>query len=428
MRGVLERKAGPKWGCGWSLQLRLYWLNRGLLDLGHRLAVEALAHSDAQQRTVSRCQALHIAGQFSFFMGRYEEAKGHLLESLAIARELGDKGRISTELALLGVTYLGQEDLATARTHLEEALAWARDLGESVRIASSLNALAELHRTEGKLGSAESLYRESLAIRRELKDRDGIAIDLLNLSVVSLGLGMRDRARATLLEAALISAEIGSKRLSQAVLDAAAGLAAALQEHERAARLYGASEAQMKLVGLHREPADEAFLAPLMTTVRDALGVAGFAAASAAGAALPAESAIAEVHAWLQHALLIRVGRSEAQCRSNREPRQGEHGAAGVPVLASAPDVSCAESAAGGVRRKGGVWRYVAKRRCRRSGPICPLASAPPNSSKCCLAVVNRSRASLRDVVELRAQIIACTPNKLAGSNPALAASPSGRV
>ena len=57
----------------------------------------------------------------------------------------------------------------------------------------------------------------------------------------------------------------------------------------------------MKLVGLHREPADEIFLAPLMTTVRDALGEALFAAASAAGGALPSESAMAEVHAWLQH-------------------------------------------------------------------------------------------------------------------------------
>src|SRR5205814_2987071 len=267
-------EGGAEIGLRLVYAVQLYWLNRGLFGLGHRLAVEALACLGAQRRTLPRCRALYDAGQFSFFMGRYEEAKGHLGESLAIARELGDKGRIAAALALLGVTYLGQEDLATARAHLEEALEWARDLGDNVRLAGALNALAELHRTEGNLDLAEPLYRESLAIRRERKDRDAIAIDLLNLSVVSIGRGLCDRARATLLEALSISAEIGSKRLWQAVLDASAGLAASNEEYERAARFYGASEAQMAQIGLHREPADEAFLAPLIAKVREALGAA----------------------------------------------------------------------------------------------------------------------------------------------------------
>jgi hypothetical protein len=51
--------------------------------------------------------------------------------------------------------------------------------------------------------------------------------------------------------------------------------------------------------GLHRDPADEAFLAPRVKAVRDSLGAAAFAAGEAQGRALGYEAAIAETRAWL---------------------------------------------------------------------------------------------------------------------------------
>ena len=78
----------------------IYWLNRGLLRLGHRVTVEALARAGAQQRTLTRCRVLSGAGQIGYFLGRFEEAHRDLAEYLSIARELGDKGRIAGGLAL----------------------------------------------------------------------------------------------------------------------------------------------------------------------------------------------------------------------------------------------------------------------------------------------------------------------------------------
>ncbi len=62
-----------------------YWFNRGLLGLGHRTTVGALARAGAQARGLARCVVLADAGQFCMFMGSYREAVGHLVESLAIA-------------------------------------------------------------------------------------------------------------------------------------------------------------------------------------------------------------------------------------------------------------------------------------------------------------------------------------------------------
>jgi len=278
----------------------LYWVNRGLLGLGHRATVEALARAGAQGRTTTRCRGLFNAGQLGCWMGRYEEARGYLEESLAIARELGDKGRIAMALQPLGTACLGQGDRATAQTHLHEALTLAQELGNKRELAGAFNALAQLHRAEAELDRAEPLYEQVLALARELDDRESIAIGLLNLAMVSIGRGSGDRAGAMLLEVLAIAAETGSKPVEQSALEVSAGLAALRAEWNRTARFYGAAESRTAQTGLHRDPADEAFLALYIAKARAALGVATFGAAEAAGRALSNEAAMAEARAWLE--------------------------------------------------------------------------------------------------------------------------------
>jgi tetratricopeptide (TPR) repeat protein len=194
---------------------------------------------------------------------------------------------------------LGQGDLATARGHLEEALALARKLGDKRQVAAALNALAQLHRVEGELDTAEPLYEQVLALARELGDRESIAIGLLNLAMVAIGRDSRDRARRMLLDVIEISEEIGSKPAGQSVLEVSAGLAALREEWECAARFFGAAETQTGHTGIHRDPADEAFLAPRIAVARKALGAEAFAAVESAGRALSYEQAIKEAREWL---------------------------------------------------------------------------------------------------------------------------------
>ena len=89
------------------------------------------------------------------------------------------------------------------------------------------------------------------------------------------------------------------KGMGEDVLEVSVGLASARQAHAIAARFYGAAMARMQLSGSQREPVDEAFVAPRMSSAEAALGPAAFAQAQAQGLALQPAAAIAEVRQWL---------------------------------------------------------------------------------------------------------------------------------
>ena len=279
--------------------LKPYWINRGLLGLGHRLTVEALARAGAQERNTTRCRALFDVGWIAIMMGSYTEAREYLEESLAIAHLIGDDHMKALALQPLGLACLGEGDVAAARKHLEGALAMARKLGDKREIAAAVNVLAQLHRVGGELNTAEPLYEEGLTLSRELQDRESIAIGLLNLAMVAIDRGAAKRASPMLVEVLAIADEIGSRRMGQSVLEVSAGLAALRNEWEISVRFFGGAEEQAGQTGLQRDPADEAFLAVRVNQARETLGAAKFAACEVAGRALTYAKALEEARAWL---------------------------------------------------------------------------------------------------------------------------------
>ncbi len=279
---------------------KMYWFSRGLLVLGHRIVCEAVRRPGALERTDARCATLFIAGQFAFYMGRYGDAQRYLEESLAIGRELRNKMRVAQALQPLGMACLGQGHLATARAHLEEALALAHELNNKRELAAALCALGQLYRIEGALDKAELLYENVLSLARELGDVESRAIGLLNLAMVAICRRSEESARAMLLEVADIATAVGSQRVGLSAMEVSAGMSALCEDWERAAQFYGAAEVQTENTGIHRDPADEAFLAPLVEQARSALGRDAFRAAEASGRALSYDKAMSEARAWLQ--------------------------------------------------------------------------------------------------------------------------------
>ena len=97
-----------------------------------------------------------------------------------------------------------------------------------------------------------------------------------------------------------IADDIGSNTVGQSVLEVSAGLAALREEWESVARLFGAAEAHTAKTGLHRDPTDEAFLAPLVARARDMLGTARFTATELASRSLSYPEAFKMARLWLQ--------------------------------------------------------------------------------------------------------------------------------
>ncbi len=192
--------------------VRFYCLNRGLLALGYGAIVEALARSGALPRNLARCRALSDAGQFATRMGRHAEALQYLTESLAIARELGDRSRIAITLQPLGRTYLALNEMDKARVHVEEALALARGGRQQARNCGGVELVGAVSLAwKGTSAPPSRFAGECLALARELGDPESIMVALLNLAMVTTMRADVVHARRLLTEALRIVEDVGSR-------------------------------------------------------------------------------------------------------------------------------------------------------------------------------------------------------------------------
>jgi predicted ATPase/DNA-binding winged helix-turn-helix (wHTH) protein len=276
--------------------IRRYCLNRGLGELAYGIACASV--SRVPERSPARVEALFYAGQMGYFIGRSSEARQYLEQSVAIARDLGDRAGEALALQPLGVTCVVLGDIAAARAHLESALAMARESGQDREIAAALSALAQVPRLEGDFNAAAALYDELIRAAKRADDHESIAIGLLNLAMVTVAQPLDARARFVL-DALEIGNEVGSRYVGQSGLDVCAGLAALAADWPRCAHFYGASQTQSARTGFRRDPADEAFLLPLVEQARNHLGDDAFATDEGRGRALAYEDAVDEARAWL---------------------------------------------------------------------------------------------------------------------------------
>ncbi len=290
---------GASLGLRLSRALRHYWVKGGQMTLGLRVTGEALARMRPDDRSVERSAALMDAGQLNYFMGRHAQAKRYLDESLAIARELGDRKRIEYALQPLGMACVGVGEIDQGRRHLEESVALARELGDPNEIAGALNALAQFHRMQGALDVAEPFYQEVLTVASQAGNPETVAIGLMNLAMLWIDRRSPERAGAMLLEVLFLEEATRSRAGAQSMLEVSAGLAALRQDWTRVARLFGAAEAMAARTGLRRDPADEAFLQPRIEEARSALGPAGFGTEEAVGRSHAPDALMDETRGWL---------------------------------------------------------------------------------------------------------------------------------
>jgi predicted ATPase/class 3 adenylate cyclase len=279
--------------------MQKYWFRSGLLPMGKRLMTEALLRRGAQTRDKQRAEALSAAGLFCSFAGEYDEATRFLEESLAIARELGDRQQTIATLESLAFAELGRRRLGAAREYAEEALALARNSGNQRTLASALTAVAQGHRADGNLAAAEPLYGEVVALGRKHDDMEVLGVGLLNLAMTYVARAAYAEAKKALREITAFARQTRSMPVGQSILEVASGLAAGMGEASLALRLFGAAEANTRNTGIVRDPADDAFLQPLIHTARASLGPEAAARAESDGREAGYDVVLGEVEAWL---------------------------------------------------------------------------------------------------------------------------------
>ena len=331
---ALCRELGDRWSLAYALYL---WgsvaAKQGDLERGQAFLDESLILFREVQAKWGLAHTLGTLGNIAKSQGRYDQATALWEESYALYREIGDRRGLARMLNRLWHWPYRQGDYARATTLLEEALALFRELAHRSGIAITLRHLGLVAQAQGDLARARALYEESQDLFQELGDNDdlvyvywylgrlalyegdaAVAAALLenglqlaytvgNKSLIAwvlqtLASAARYRAnyetaRSLLIESLTLARQAGEKEVIADALIGFAALAAAQEQAERAARLFGAVERLYETMNLILLPVIRAEYDRNVSAARAQMNEAAFATAWANGRAMTLDQAIA---------------------------------------------------------------------------------------------------------------------------------------
>ncbi len=174
--------------------LERFWAAHGHLHEGLNFLERVLASNEGVASDV-RARALNCAGWLALRQGEYEQAEAFCEEGLKLYREARGIGTVRA-LYRLGMIASASGNDARARALLEESHALAREVGDTGRVAYALLSLGSVLIGQGEHTRAWALLEESLALFRELRDTEGRAWSLYFLGRVRFAQGDTMSARA----------------------------------------------------------------------------------------------------------------------------------------------------------------------------------------------------------------------------------------
>ena len=270
-----------------------FWMIHGHLSEG-RMWIDAALIYQAIMPTALRANLLLGGGWLARQQGNLAQATGYLETSLALWRTLADQVGIAQVLGYLGVIAYDQGDFDRSQHLHQESLALRQHAGDHWGVAVALTNLGEVARQQGNEKRALELQSQSLALFRSSGDRMGEATALLNMGLLLSQTGESDRAHNLLRESLYVWQESGEQVFLAESLEALAGVAAATDQPERAARIGGAAETIRALIGAPLSASDRTRYEQSLKPARMQLDAAMFLRAWAAGQSLTIPQAIAE--------------------------------------------------------------------------------------------------------------------------------------
>jgi non-specific serine/threonine protein kinase len=269
-----------------------FWWTHGHHSEAQQWLTLALAGSP-QARTRARAQALCWAGIFGVGTRvEFRQASAFLEESLALSRELHDRGEMSWALVNLARAAEHGDDSARAAQLAEQGVSLSRELDDPWYIAQALERLGEVVRLQGDSLRAAGLYEESLALSLARGDKRNVATVLHNLGHVKLQQGDLSRAAGHFEDCLVLAQEMSDERRVVMCVEGVASVAVQAGLLTHAALLFGAAQTLRSRLGAPFEAADLVVYTRSVATVHATLGEAVSAQAWAEGQQVSQEEAI----------------------------------------------------------------------------------------------------------------------------------------
>ena len=273
-----------------------FWFNRSYFEEGRAWLERVLAHGGAA--TPLRAKALHSAGYLALAQGDYAACDALGEQSLELYRALDDREGIGRTVHLLGHSAAWQQQYGRAMALAEESLALARELGHARGIIVSLGQAGALFVEGGDHDRAAALLDEAQHLARTHGDEMAQASLYLTQSTLAAARGDYEAASRRAVESVRIFQAYGTTAEVAGGLHQLALVSEAEGRPERAARLFGAADALRETTGTPLSPSEAVVYEQAVERASASLGDAAFAAARAAGRALPLEEAIALAVNW----------------------------------------------------------------------------------------------------------------------------------
>jgi len=220
----------------------------------------------------SRLYALLLqkAGWFARGSGDLKKADSLLHRALEIAYEIGDKNRAADALMDLGLSTRDQGDNEKSISYFNEALTLAQASGENRAIGSCMYYLAECY--SNNLERAKALWEQGLEVFQKVGDKTHIAWGLEGLAAVSYL--ARDFVSALKFheESLKIKVEVMDRYGIAFSFEGLAQVAAAEEEPERAAVLWGAAHHLREAMSTPSDPSREEVYTSLIPRTRKQIG------------------------------------------------------------------------------------------------------------------------------------------------------------
>lgn len=201
------------------------------------------------ERSVVLARALAQQGYFCAYLGRYEEARDVLQESLTLLHASADRPGLAFTLAVLAYMKTRLGEFQAARERAKESLALYRALGHFDEMGYCLVTLSYIHLSQGEYERAYDLSSEGLMISRHIGDPLAIEHCLLSLSVAASYLGRYDEAKRLAEESLQISKALNHRSGIGDALRRIGMISYKLGATERAEALLRQSVSQFKEIG-----------------------------------------------------------------------------------------------------------------------------------------------------------------------------------
>jgi non-specific serine/threonine protein kinase len=242
--------------------------------------------------TSLRALLLQKAGWYARTAGEFKKADLLLQHAIEMAKEIGDVNRASWALGDLGLSAREQGENQQSMRYFSEGLSFARQSGEARAVGVCLYGLAEGYAIQRDLNKARELWEQGLSLFRTEDDKTHIAWGLEGLAGTAFIAKDFAAASAFHLESLKIKVEVMDKLGFAYSLEGLAQVAAAEEEPERAAVLWGAARHLRQTLHVVLEPSREGLYISLIPETRAQIGEERFDELWKKGQAMKLEEAI----------------------------------------------------------------------------------------------------------------------------------------